>query len=245
MKTTITHSLVLLATLTTIAATADAQAQTSYSHRHHGHHNHIHGFTPAYDFGFGYGPATAAESFYRGYADLVRAYGENNYYNSMAQVNWEQAREKSIVNRTAKVEQFFALRKFNEDQRLGSIAKSRLSKEQLVAMSRKAAPKRLGEEHWDPATDGLAWPAALQQSEYDVSRTRLDELFRIRRDATGGLTGDEMAEVQQLTDEMTDGLKSMISEVKPTDYVAAKRFLSSVAHEVRQNTATGARLAQR
>ena len=29
--------------------------------------------------------------YFRGYADLVRARGENNYYNAMAQVYWEQA----------------------------------------------------------------------------------------------------------------------------------------------------------
>ena len=245
MRTALKQGLMLLITITVVGSAANAMAQSTYGQPYQAPIS-TSDFGVTYGYGgFGYGPATAAESIYRGQADLVRAYGESNYYHSMAQVYWEQAREKNIANRTAKVEQFFALRKFNQEQRLAAIAKSRLSKEQLVSISKKAAPQRLGEGHWNPATDGLAWPAVLHRGTFTAARARLDELYRLRRDASSGLTGDELIEVQQLVDQMINGLKSMVSEVKPSDYAAAKRFLTSAAHEASFEPGFGERLAQR
>jgi hypothetical protein len=243
MKTAISKALFLFVTLAASGVADHAVAQSSYQHQDRRHPHSVREFGPVYGFGFGYGPSTAAESMYRGYADLVRAWGENNYHNSMAQVYWEQAREKGIANRTVAVEQFFALRKFNHEQRMAAIAKSRLSKQQLVSISKKAAPQRLGEEHWNLATDGLAWPAALQRREFAATRTRLDELFRFRRDSSNGLVGDELTEANQLASELIGELKSHISEVKPMDYIAAKRFLTSIAHEASFNPISGERLA--
>ena len=249
MRNVIVTSLILFAF---VSASRDALAQSSSSgHRHHhqheGHHGHrgyvVGGYFPGYGFGYGYGGGTAAGSYLQGRADLVRAYGEANYHNGVAQVYWQQAREKSIANRTAAVEQYFSLRTLNEGVRFGGIAKSRLSKQQLVAISKKAAPDRLGEEHWNPGTDGLAWPVALRDSKFDDTRDRLDELFRLRRDSSLGLVAQELTETRQIAAEMTEDLKAMISEVNSTDYAAAKRFLRNLVHEAGFNPVSGERLA--
>ena len=247
MYTTTKRSLVLFAVLALSLVSAEAMAQSRHS-RHHEHDYHGRAgdvVVPSYGFGFGYGPATAAESYLRGRADLVRAYGQANYYNSMAQINWEQAREKNIENRTAQVNQYFALRSFNEEQRLDKISKSRLSKEQLIEISKKDAPRRLDERHWDLTTGGLDWPTALQGTDFAAERARIDELFRARRDATGGLAGSETGEVKQLSAMMDSTLKAHISSVDPADYVAAKRFLKSISHEVRFEISSSERLANR
>jgi hypothetical protein len=250
MRNVIVTSLILFAF---VAASRNALAQSSSSghHRHHqheGHHGHrgyvVGGYFPGYGFGYGYGPGTVAGSYLQGRADLVRAYGEANYHNAAAQVYWEQAREKSIANRTAAVEQFFSLRSFNEGQRFAGISKSRLSKEQLIAMSKKAVPDRLGEENWNPATDGLAWPTALQDGRFDATRDRLDQLFRARRDSALGLVSEELSETRQIAAEMTEELKGMIGQLNPTDYAAAKRFLRSLVHEANFNPVSGERLAR-
>ena len=251
MKAARTTRLLFVAAIAAAWIAADAKAQGTYGHGHHHHHHRRHGYHGFYapgfglGFGYGYGPSTVAGSYFRGYADLVRARGENNYYSSMAQVYREQAREQAIVNRTASVEQYFALRRLNDEQRLGAIAKSRMSKEQLVALSKKAAPKRLEDHQWDLMTDGLAWPVALSGSEFEAARVRLDELFRLRRDLSNGLGADELKDVQQLAKEMTETLKGVISAVNPADYGAAKRFLKTIAYEARFHPGSEERLAGR
>ncbi len=244
MRTAIVKGFIVLATTAALWRAENAVAQTG-SYSQPGVQVETGRFRPAYGFDWGYGPATAAESWYRGYADLVRAWGENNYHNSMAQVYWEQAREKAISNRTAAVEQFFALRRFNEEQRVGAIARGRLPQEKLVEISKKAAPQRLDEAGWNAITDGLAWPAALKSDEFAAASARLDQLFRLRRDSTGGLTDSERSEAQQLVNTMTSELRSMIEQVQPTDYMAAKRFLASVRHETKFDLPSGERLAQK
>ena len=244
MKTAIAKGLILLATITITLNANESRAQMG-SYGQPTPQGFGGGIFQGYGVDYGYGPATAAESWYRGYADLVRAWGENNFNNSAAQINWEQAREKAIANHTASVEQFFALRKFNEEQRIGAIAKGRLSKEKLVAISKKSAPQRLDEANWNAATDGLAWPKALQTESFAVAGARLDVLIRLRRDSSSGLTADEQREAQQLVESMTSELKNTISQVKPSDYAAAKRFLTSVGHESKFDLASGERMAQR
>jgi hypothetical protein len=241
MKTAILK-LFLLAAISAAATCQSAMAQTG-SYGQPSPPSITEEVGPVYGLGWGYGPSTAAESWYRGYADLVRAWGQNNYYNSVAQVYWEEAREKAIANRTARVEQFFALRNFNEQQRFGAIAKRRLSKERLVALSRKAAPQRLAEEHWDAAADGLAWPTALKGDSFAASSARLDELFRVRR--LDGLDEAQHNEIDGLVKEMTEALKGMVRQVKPSEYAAAKRFLTSVGYEANFELPRGERLAKR
>jgi hypothetical protein len=246
MKTKFRHCFVMPAILL-MTWNAAAMAQSGYGSHHGHHHQHRYrgGDYVPYGFGFGYGPSTAAESYLRGRADLVRAYGQANYHNSMAQVYWEQARAKSIENREARVQQFFALRALNEQQRFAQFAKSRLSKEQLVAVSKKTSPQRLDEQNWNVATDGLAWPSALQGEIFQEERSRLDELFRLRRDRANSDRDILQLEVDRLAKQMTEGLKRRISALKPADYVVAKRFLASVAHEVRFDLKAGEQLAGR
>jgi hypothetical protein len=232
MKTALTHGLMLLATLAGWQA-ATAFAQSHYHRGEHAHgYPHGYGFVPEFGFGFGYSPATAAESFHRGIADLTRARGEANVNHARAQVFWEQARAKHLVNRSASVEQFFALRKLNEQQRFTSLARSRPNKAEQVALSKKAAPRRLGEEHWNTRTDGLAWPSGMHRDEFRSACIRMNELFRLRRDTASSLAGRELTEARELVHSMQATLKGTVNELTPNEYGAAKRFLATLSYEI-------------
>jgi hypothetical protein len=71
------------------------------------------------------------------------------------------------------------------------------------------------------------WPASLSGDEFAEERAAIDRLLDSRRSV-----GVEGREVQALVEAMRQELLPQVHVMKPADYIAAKRFLTSLEYEM-------------
>ena len=87
----------------------------------------------------------------------------------------------------------------------------------------------------DATTGQINWPVVLQAEIFARQRAQLEQLFATR--ATGprqAAAFDTFIGIWQGADRLLDALQSYISYLPPQEYVAAKRFLQSLAWEASQ-----------
>jgi hypothetical protein len=176
---------------------------------------------------YGYHSSTLEEGVQRGYADVVRSYGMANLLNSKAATEFEQARKSYIENQMRATQTYFEMRRYNTEARRAARS-TPLSMEQYVRLAREQAPESLSPTQLDPLTGTVNWPAPLRQPAYEVLRKRLERLFQDR--ATGYVV---YGEIQQVCDEFLAALMADLEKFPPNDYVAAKKFLESLAYAAR------------
>lgn len=221
MKTTTTLTAATFA-LTAVFFAATAQAQT-------------YGYAPSYAAGPGWGgnpnfyahhSSTAAEGAMRGQADQIRAYGEADLDHSMAAINYEQARRAYIENRYAATETYFAMREVNREARAAE-AGPRVTRYEAERISDSRLPARLGPEQYEPVFGQLYWPSVLRGQEYASLRAEVDRLMGERWSGS-----ENEFEIQSLALEMEAVLASQIQGMSSHEYLAGKRFLTSLRREV-------------
>lgn len=184
----------------------------------------------------GYGNAfssTFEQGVLQGYAALTQSTGQANYFNSLAAVNWEQAYAQHLKNRAAAVETYFTVKKYNREARQ-EYAAVRFSTEQLAAIAQKTAPERLTEREYDRAIGRVYWPGALRGEQYAFERDALERAFRNRSPGDDGAGSEFYDEVRQLTAQLDQKLKARLDDLDAAQYVAAKKFLLSLAYEAQQ-----------
>lgn len=187
------------------------------------------GVAPAFGGGWyqGYHSSTAEEGIQRGYADIVRSQGMANLLNSQAAKEYELARREYLDNRLKATQTYFEMRRINAEARKAERS-SPLSHEQYVRIARQMAPRPLTTTQLDPLTGAIGWPGPLRKAEYEPLRQRLDRLFQER--ATGYVV---YGEIQKTSDEFLAQLKADLEKFAPSDYIAAKSFLESLAYAAR------------
>ncbi|MCI0358099.1 MAG: hypothetical protein L0211_06435 [Planctomycetaceae bacterium] len=188
-------------------------------------------YIPGYGFGGGsiYGHAsTEAEGAQRGFADVVRSAGAANLMNSEAAKNYEDARRKYIENRLEATETFFEMRRVNAESR--AVKRPRpLSTEQYVRLARQQAPARLSVSQFDPLSGTINWPAVLRREQFSTDRQAIEALFKER--ASGVDTNS--AEIDAACRAMLDRLRPEAQTLNANDFIQARRFVESLAHEAR------------
>ena len=180
----------------------------------------------------GYHASTAAEGAMRGMASVVRAAGDYNLSTSAAAINMSQARRQEIQNAQDFTNAYFDMRKVNREARAAERA-PRASQEELIRIAQAGVPKRPTSRQLDPVSGKIHWPALLQTSPFDKPRGELDRAFS-QRAQYGALDYEELQTVSQAAQAMLDQLAEQVASVPPADYIAAKRFLQSLAYEARQ-----------
>jgi len=183
-------------------------------------------------WGMGYGNfggGTVAGNYMQGAAQVIRAQGQYNEDTSKAMINWEEARTKYIDNRKKWTETYFAMKEQNQSRTAERHERSRHSPEALATASRQAAPKALSHEAFDPITGKLQWPEALTAPEYAASREQIEQLIELR--TTTGASNS--VQIQQAIQSLAEMLKRNIQSLPPNDYIAARKFLNSLAFTVR------------
>lgn len=181
-------------------------------------------------FGYGYHSSTFEEGVLRGAADLTRAQGEANYFNSLAAINLQEAKAQALVNRQQRIEGFFRERELNRAARKAAQPKP-LSPEGYAVIARKAAPDRLGPHQYDRASGRLNWPTALTSGEFAAERAAVEMAFTTRTPGDVGVGTDFHTYVKQVTDLMQSKLQPQVGMLSPMEFVAAKNFLSSLSYE--------------
>jgi hypothetical protein len=168
--------------------------------------------------------STWEEGVLRGRAETARAFGEMNYNNSLALVNAQEAYSRYLDNRLKAVTTYFDLRKVNREARAEERGQ-RPTPEALTRLAKTRLPDRLAAHQWDASGTRPLWPVALDDPLFAVEREAIDELMAHRE-------GAEEREIQRIAAAMTDKLRTQVHAMNPGEYIAAKRFLTSLRYEM-------------
>lgn len=193
--------------------------------------------------GGGYHASTIAEGCLRGMGDLVQSWGQYNLMTSQGMVYGEQARQLALQNDSLAVETYFHNRRVNTEARREE-AGPKLTAVQIERINQSRTPARLTAA--ELGHDGaLAWPAVLEQPKYDALRSKLSELFAGRVSGDTAPSVSFYRDVQAVTQSLKALLRDDLSNLSSGDYLAARRFLDSLAHEARYAPAPVAEVAAR
>lgn len=172
--------------------------------------------------------STPAESFLRGAAQLIRARAEQNLMNAEARIAAAKAHDYELDNRKKQVATYFDVRQANSTARAAERG-PRPSADQLAKYARSGRPKPLSPSELNDATGQVTWPIVLLDGKYAEYRRVLDGLFN-QRAVQGAIEAIHSAMILDTTDVMLDKLGQQVNQVRPTDYIEAKRFLESLAY---------------
>ena len=174
------------------------------------------------------GGGTVAGSSLNGMASVISAKGDYNLSTSAAAVNMTQAQKNNIQNRQQWTNTYFDMRQTNRAARAAERG-PRPTMEQITRMTKESLPKPLNPRDVDPVSGQIRWPSALQEDLFAPQRKELEELFAARA-RYGGLGYSDQMKASKTIDVMFDELKSQVREIPPTDYVACRNFLRSMAY---------------
>ena len=231
-----TKKLILQVTVTAVtvflAGQALADENGSYAS---GYYPGGYTFTPSYGYrygyGRGYGASTVAGGYLHGVAAAIRAQGEFNANTALAAKVLEEARSLRLANRVKSVEAYYTLKELNR-QYVDATRKPRPTDEQIRRFNAARAPSRLDQQELDMVSGVIFWPSALQSDEFAEARQELQRVFRDRA-RLGGLSVEDRQQAVELSQQTRQTLKAQIKELHPNDYLAARKFIDSVAYEVR------------
>jgi len=178
------------------------------------------------------GGGTAAGNALQGMASVVNARGNYNLSTSAAAINMTQAQKQEIQNWSSFTNTYFDLRATNRRARTEERGKP-LTEEQLNRIAQAGAPKPLAAQQLDAVSGKIAWPSVLQDDKFQEQRDALEAAFAARANY-GTMPWQEQQNVQSATNAMLDELSGMISDLPPMDYMAAKRFIQSLAYAARK-----------
>jgi hypothetical protein len=141
----------------------------------------------------------------------------------------ERIRTLALDNDLKAVKAFYDRRKMYADYRAQHAAQ-RSDKDDLA---RRAKPSidRASAYQVDPLRGRIFWPSVLKREEFANARTQIDDLFAQRRSRQAGLGSNFCRQTKSLSLAMRNQLREMMDEVPPTEYLAARKFLDTLALE--------------
>jgi hypothetical protein len=181
-------------------------------------------------YGSGYHSSTYEEGVFRGLGDLTRSIGQADYMSSLAGINRQESLSRYLDNKEKYAETYFRMQQINRAAREAQRSQP-LSAEQYAKLARQQAPDRLSEADYNRVFGRLAWPAVLSGDQFAAERAALDKAFAGRRADDAGVSTAFHGEVRKLTGQMQEKLKDRLDTMSPAEFIAAKKFLASVAHE--------------
>lgn len=177
------------------------------------------------------GPGTPGAAEMHGMANIIRSQGRASRDYSRARINNEEARSKYIDNQQKWTAVYFEKKRMLESHKARESAKQRASRDAYLKTNPSAPPPRLTSSQLDSITGEIAWPAGLMISDFEKHRSKVESLFAVRsRTATTTVAADLRAEITG----MRNTLKSQIKSMAPEEYMAARKFLESLAYEAAQ-----------
>lgn len=192
--------------------------------------------------GGGYGAGTTPfGSAMAGMALYTRSLGQYNMNTGKAAVSYQQAYQQYIQNRKLAVQTYFDMRRMNASYRAEQeMLHPHATPEGIAAFNQSRLPAPLSDHDFDPAQGVIAWPPLLQRSEFDDSRHKLEGLFtEWSSDPHGaGLGTNNCREIQHAVSDISDKLHSEIKQFQPDEYIAASKFLRSLAYSARSAPGT-------
>ena len=175
---------------------------------------------------------TIASSWYRGWADAVRAAGEYQRDIAAAEIDAETARRMDIDNWAYGLRQ---RREIRREARARELAEHPpLTPEQQREITRMRDPKRLPVSQLSPQ-GSIAWPSTLDAAEFRVARSRLDDLFAERaRGLSSGAAAENVRRIDESARELLAALADCGYRTSISEQVSARNFVGALRFEARQ-----------
>ena len=172
--------------------------------------------------------STAAESYARGYADMVRAWGQNNLLTAQALVYLAEARRREIENRVGQTQAYFQMREINRSYRQRDRA-ARASRNVAKHSMRATQVSQESQPNTIPFHDGgIIWPRALQHDAFASYREVVEELVK-RQTTSAAASESDRSRFAQAHEAMVAELRHRVHECSPQEYVNARRFLATLS----------------
>jgi hypothetical protein len=175
--------------------------------------------------------STAGEGYARGLGAVIQAQGDKNLSDSQAAINLTDARSNQIDNQVKSVNAFWEKKDIYDQrvqQKLAGIGDKR------NAYMAKHGLGYLTPQEFDRTTGAVIWPKILEQAQYDLYRSKYDDLFK-KRAYAGALTGDDYMEYTAASKEwraMLNGQKN----VYPSQILSQMiRFILKCDREMNDN----------
>jgi hypothetical protein len=183
-----------------------------------------------------YVATTAPESYARGVAEIIKDQGVYNKLTAEAARQFAESQTITLDNARKWVQFYFDMKQINQEQR-ALLRGPKPSYSFLIRSAQEAAPRRLSPYELDPASGQINWPLLLRADFFAEYRATLERLFAFRAtNPQGAMSYNTFFGIEQGTDSLMDALQSRIAKLPPQEYVAAKRFLQSLAWEASQPT---------
>jgi hypothetical protein len=184
-------------------------------------------------YGYGYG-GTVAEDYMLGMSTVIRAAGEYNLYTAKAGVNNEEARSRYLDNKRKWTENYFHMREQRQALDAQKRERQRASRQALYAATAAAPSRAPAPDALDPVTGRINWPETLLSDDFEKPRKEIDQLFELRARTTQG-AGNALR-IHELTQEMSQILRSQVARTPANDYMAARKFIDSLEYSARSGT---------
>lgn len=186
------------------------------------------GYGNSYGYGSGYSRSYGGS----GSMNPLVALGQYEIADSTAAINYQQAYTLSIQNRKLNAQTFYDLRQMNASYRAQqAMLHPHATPEELAAFSAARLPAPLPANEFDPARGVIQWPGVLTRPEFDQGRAQLEGLLsQAAADPHASGPGTQnYRDIEQAIDAMSEKLHSEIAQFKPNEYIAASKFLKSLA----------------
>jgi hypothetical protein len=191
------------------------------------------GFGPGWGYygGYGFGGGTVASNYLYGMSNVIRAEGEYNVLTSQAGVNYEEARSRYLDNKKKWWQNYIQGQEAHQKMMAEKRMREKHSPEALAFAASSSVPRPLSSDALDPVTGAISWPDLLQADQYAAERKELEQLFELRAKTTQ--TAGTSEAVRSAAGRMTALLRKDVQNVPANEYIAARKFLDSLAWAVR------------
>lgn len=176
--------------------------------------------------------STVYESWRRGEADYIRAAGEYYLLKAQAHKHFEEARSMYIDNSVKSLQARYELKRINAEYR-ESVKRPRATTEEMVRFAASNDPQRIPAHELNPVTGEIHWPAALLGEEFAECRQAMETIFANRGAVDFGARSPSHVHANLVAKQMTAVLSSQIKHLESGDWIDAKKFIASLAHETR------------
>jgi hypothetical protein len=165
-------------------------------------------------------------------AGWITAVANANATNAKTLETLQQVRGLALDNNLKVAKVFYDKRKLCEDyQKLNP--RQRPTQESMSRYSQASVPKRPAQFELASTPGRIYWPDMLLDEEFSDGRIQLESLFAQRKAGASAPGSSISGEVQTVAAQMREQLQAKIRQMSPEQYLAARRFLESLAYEAR------------
>jgi len=193
------------------------------------------GYAGNYQPWYGRHASTELEGALQGSAAVISSAGQYNLNTAKGAVYAEEARSKALDNSQKFVQTYFEIRRINREQREADMG-PRATVQELAAWAKEAAPKRMDGTQYEPALGRVFWPV-LQGPQFTAYRSDIDHTMSLREPGNSGVGSENFRSVKLAVDSMQETLKANVDSIPPSEYVQAKKFLTSLQFEAQHRMA--------